>query len=128
MPDIRPRGHFPPVEILLACFDVSTLEPPDTNDPLELEQHRRHAMRTRLVDARLHAARLVLRGPALAIEESRCPCELVPIHARVKTTSKVLLSVPRPSHVHATRAAISCDEAQSSMSFLPAKPDSRSCQ
>src|SRR5207249_1970846 len=98
-----------------------------TQGPLESRQHLRHTADVGLIDPSLNAA-LALARPALAVEEPRCPRELVPIHSRVKNTSAGLLSVPRPSHVHATSAAISRYRVQSSMSFLPAKPASRSCQ
>src|SRR5688572_13962393 len=134
MRDVRTRGRLPPVEILLSFLDQRPLETSDADAPLELHEHRRHAVGAGgLIDLRmgLSSTAACLRDrvrPPFSIEEPCCPCELVPIHARLKTTSEVLLSVPRTSHVRATRAAISCDEGQSSMSFLPAKPDSRSCQ
>src|SRR5439155_8422793 len=110
---------YPPVEILFAFLHVRAFETSDADDAVEFDQYSRHAIGPRLVDARLNAA-LALACPPFAVEEPRRPCERVPIHPRVKNTSAGVVSVPRPSHVHATGSAISRYRVQSSMSFRPA--------
>src|SRR3981081_2669016 len=96
--DVCVRRGFPPVEILFAFLELRTFQPTNADDPMKLQQDPRHPFGASLIDAGLDPAAGPIRPP-LAIEEPRSPRELVPIHARVKTTSEVLLSVPRPSHV-----------------------------
>src|SRR5688572_15919914 len=127
--DVGLARYDPVVEILPVRLADRTADPPQAiQSCLKANERNGNAVVVGLVDLRTNAARVLFRGPPLAIEESRCPCELVPIHARVKTTTEVLLSV-LVRHTFVRRPRLFRGTAiQSSMSFLPANPASRSCQ
>ena len=78
---IRSRCCLPVVQRLPVLEDDRPFEPPDADDAMELGENLGHAVDTSLVDLRVHASAFAVR-PALAVEESRGPGEVVTLQGR----------------------------------------------
>ena len=78
---IGSRGGFPTVERLPTLGDDRSLDSADADDVVELDEDLGHPLATGLVDLRVDAS-LTPIGPALAVEESRGPREVLALQPR----------------------------------------------
>src|SRR5438067_8684834 len=92
---VRPGGGVPVIQRLPAFDDDRAVNAPDADDPVEPSEHLGNTVETCLIDPRVHAAPLAVR-PALPVEESGCPGEVVILQPRdLDRTRRACLSSKR---------------------------------
>src|SRR5207237_6273522 len=95
------------IKRLPAFDDDRAVNAPDADDPVELSEHLGNTVETCLIDPRVDTAPLAVR-PALPVEESGCPGEVVILQPRdLDRTRRACLSSKRakPSSTCATAVA-----------------------